>query len=54
MDNCQGAFVPGRLITDKIILSHELVKDYGRKNISPRCMIKVDMQKSYDCGITLY
>ncbi|XP_070012937.1 secreted RxLR effector protein 78-like [Nicotiana sylvestris] len=29
-------------------MSHELVKGYGRKNISPRCIIKIDMQNSYD------
>lgn len=44
----QSAFVPGRIIFDNILLSHELVKGYQRKNISPRCMIKVDIQKAYD------
>lgn len=48
IDNSQSAFVPGRLIMDNIVMSHELVKAYGRKGISPRCMIKVDMQKAYD------
>lgn len=44
----QSAFVQGRLIFDNIILSHELVKCYQRKQISPRCMVKVDIQKAYD------
>lgn len=48
VDNCQFAFVPGRVITNNIILSHELVKGYGRKGISPMCMMKMDMQKAYD------
>lgn len=52
MDNLigisQATFVPGRVISDNIILSHELVKGYGRKGITPRCMIKLDMQKPYD------
>ncbi|KAH0720349.1 hypothetical protein KY285_005150 [Solanum tuberosum] len=48
VDRNQFAFVPGRLINDNIILSHELVKGYGRKRISPRCMMKVDMRKAYD------
>lgn len=39
----QFTFVPGRVIIDNILLSHELVKGYRRKGISPRCMIKVDM-----------
>ncbi|XP_075103105.1 uncharacterized protein LOC142177849 [Nicotiana tabacum] len=48
VDNNQSAFVPGRLISDNIILSHELVKGYGRKGISPTCMLKIDMKKAYD------
>ncbi|XP_075099695.1 uncharacterized protein LOC142176344 [Nicotiana tabacum] len=48
VDDFQSAFVPGRMITDNIILSHELVKGYGRKGISPRCTMKLDMQKAYD------
>lgn len=44
----QVAFIPERVITDSIILSHEFVKGYGRKGISPRCMLKIDMQKAYD------
>lgn len=48
IDISQAAFVPGRVLTDNIILSHELVKGYGRKGVSPRCMLKVDMQKAYD------
>lgn len=38
----------GRVIFDNILLSHELVKGYDRKNLSPRCMIKIDLQKAYD------
>lgn len=48
IDNCQTAFAPGRLIGDNIIMDHELVKGYKRKNISPRCMLKIGMQKTYD------
>jgi len=44
----QYAFIKGRVIFDNIILSHELVKSYGRKGVSPRCMLKIDLQKAYD------
>lgn len=44
----QGAFVPNRDISDNIVLAHELVKHYGRKNISPRACIKVDLRKAFD------
>nr|XP_009778407.1 PREDICTED: uncharacterized protein LOC104227788 [Nicotiana sylvestris] len=54
VDNCQAAFVLGKLITDNILMSHELVKGYGRKSISPRCMLKIDMQKAYDSVEWMY
>lgn len=44
----QSAFVKGRSILDNILLSHELVKGYNIKHISPRCMVKIDIQKGYD------
>ncbi|XP_075079748.1 uncharacterized protein LOC107805067 [Nicotiana tabacum] len=46
--DAQAGFVPGRRIGDNIILAHELVKGYTRKHITPRCMIKIDLQKAYD------
>ncbi|XP_060210446.1 uncharacterized protein LOC132637365 [Lycium barbarum] len=48
IDQSQATFVLWRVITDNILLSYELVKGYGRKNLSPRCMLKIDMQKAYD------
>lgn len=48
VDPIQAAFVPGRMLTDNVILCHELVKKYGRKVISPTCMLMIDMQKAYD------
>ncbi|XP_069155672.1 uncharacterized protein [Solanum lycopersicum] len=40
----QAGFIPGRKIADNIFLAHELVKAYTRKNISPRSMLKIDLQ----------
>ncbi|XP_070029227.1 uncharacterized protein [Nicotiana sylvestris] len=45
ISEAQAGFIPGRRIIDNIILAHELVKGYTRKNISARCMIKIDLQK---------
>lgn len=44
----QTAFVPGRFIHDNTILAQELIRGYGRKRLSSRCMIKMDLQKAYD------
>lgn len=44
----QGGFVKGRSITDNVLLYHELVQGYDRKNISPRMVIKADLKKAYD------
>lgn len=43
INDSQSAFIKGRVIFDNIILGHELIKGYNRKNISPRCMIKIDL-----------
>lgn len=48
IDKSQAALVPGRMLNDNILMGHELVKGYGRKGTSARCMIKIDMQKAYD------
>ncbi|XP_060190613.1 uncharacterized protein LOC132619867 [Lycium barbarum] len=50
----QASLVPGRKIVDNIILAHELVKGYTRKNISPWCIIKVDLKKAYDSVEWIY
>ncbi|XP_075087839.1 secreted RxLR effector protein 78-like [Nicotiana tabacum] len=31
-----------------LLWGHELVKGYGRKGLSPRCRMELDMQKAYD------
>ncbi|GJS62818.1 hypothetical protein Tco_0677382 [Tanacetum coccineum] len=44
----QSAFVPGRRITDNILLTQELMHNYHLDRGSPRCAFKVDIQKAYD------
>lgn len=48
IDPSQVAFLPERMFGDNVILSHKLVKGYSRSGISPRCIMKIDMQKAYD------
>ena len=44
----QCSFVSRRNITDNILMAQELVRGYGRVNLSPRCAIKIDLQKAFD------
>ncbi|KAL0456550.1 UNVERIFIED_CONTAM: hypothetical protein Slati_0994200 [Sesamum latifolium] len=48
IDRSQAAFVGGRSITDNIFLAQEMVRQYTRKRISPRCTINVDLRKAFD------
>ncbi|KAL0337746.1 UNVERIFIED_CONTAM: Retrovirus-related Pol polyprotein from type-2 retrotransposable element R2DM [Sesamum calycinum] len=48
IDSSQAAFVGGQNITDSIFLAQEMVRQYSRKRISPRCTINVDLQKAFD------
>lgn len=48
INESQSSFVKGRVIFDNILRSHELIKGYGRKGLSPRCILKIDLQKAYD------
>lgn len=45
---CQSAFIEGRNIIDNILFSHEIFKCYNRKEISPMCVLKVDLRNTYD------
>nr|GEW19171.1 RNA-directed DNA polymerase, eukaryota, reverse transcriptase zinc-binding domain protein [Tanacetum cinerariifolium] len=44
----QSAFVPGRRISDNILITQELMHNYHRNVGPPRCSFKVDIQKAYD------
>ncbi|GKA05978.1 RNA-directed DNA polymerase, eukaryota, reverse transcriptase zinc-binding domain protein [Tanacetum coccineum] len=43
-----SAFILGRHIQDNILISHEILKGYNRKNGAKRCAIKIDIQKACD------
>ncbi|GKE43421.1 putative RNA-directed DNA polymerase, eukaryota, reverse transcriptase zinc-binding domain protein, partial [Tanacetum coccineum] len=44
----QSAFIPGRRISDNIIIMQELMHNYQRNRGPPRYAFKVDIQKAYD------
>ncbi|GKA38509.1 sodium/hydrogen exchanger 6 [Tanacetum coccineum] len=44
----QSAFVPERRISDNILLTQELMRNYHRRRGPSRCAFKVDIQKAYD------
>ena len=48
VSNNQSAFITGRSISDNVLLAQELVRGYARSTLSPRCAIKVDLQKAFD------
>ncbi|GJT46963.1 RNA-directed DNA polymerase, eukaryota, reverse transcriptase zinc-binding domain protein [Tanacetum coccineum] len=48
VDQNQSAFLPGRAITDNILLTQELLRGYNSNNGPKRCSLKIDIQKAYD------
>uniref|UniRef100_A0A803PLV2 Reverse transcriptase domain-containing protein n=1 Tax=Cannabis sativa TaxID=3483 RepID=A0A803PLV2_CANSA len=43
-----GAFVKGRSLAHNILIFQDLIKNYSRENVSPRCALKIDLSKAYD------
>ncbi|KAM6554127.1 hypothetical protein CsatB_014889 [Cannabis sativa] len=44
----QGAFVKNMLLAHNLIIFQNLLKGHTRKNISARCIIKIDLSKAYE------
>lgn len=44
----QYAFVKGRLLMENVLLASELVKDYHKDSVTPRCVMKLDISKAFD------
>lgn len=44
----QSAFIKERLLMENALLASELVKDYHKDSISPRCAMKIDISKAFD------
>uniref|UniRef100_A0A803Q614 Reverse transcriptase domain-containing protein n=1 Tax=Cannabis sativa TaxID=3483 RepID=A0A803Q614_CANSA len=48
VDSNQGAFIKHRSWAHNIMIFQDLLKGYTRKNISARCIMKIDLSKAYD------
>ncbi|KAJ8428532.1 hypothetical protein Cgig2_009775 [Carnegiea gigantea] len=44
----QGVFIQGRKLLFNILICQEIARHYLRKNISHRCLMKIDMKKGFD------
>lgn len=44
----QTAFVEGKSMIKNIHLAQDLLRQYNRKHVSPRCLIKIDLKKAHD------
>nr|GEX71961.1 hypothetical protein [Tanacetum cinerariifolium] len=48
VDECQNAFIPSRQITDNMLLTHELMRNYHRNRGPSKVAFKIDIHKAYD------
>ncbi|XP_049361885.1 uncharacterized protein LOC125826574 [Solanum verrucosum] len=44
----QSTFVQGRSMMHNVLICHDILRHYNRKNASPRCLMKIDLKKAYD------
>ncbi|XP_022858589.1 uncharacterized protein LOC111379447 [Olea europaea var. sylvestris] len=47
VDHAQATFVEGRIMMENIHLTQELMRQYNRKKIAPRYLLKIDLRKAY-------
>ncbi|XP_039005546.1 uncharacterized protein LOC120132937 [Hibiscus syriacus] len=47
-DGYTSWFFKGRDIAENTLLAQEIVRGYSRKNLSPRCALKINLQKAFD------
>lgn len=48
IDPAQATFIEKRLMNDNILFAQQLVRRYGRKTSTSRCMMMVDLRKAFD------
>ncbi|XP_022853935.1 uncharacterized protein LOC111375367, partial [Olea europaea var. sylvestris] len=48
VDQAQTAFIEGRSMMQNIHLAQELLRQYNRKRVASRCLLKIDIRKAYD------
>jgi len=44
----QSAFIKDRLLMENLLLATEVIKDYHKDSVSPRCAMKIDISKAFD------
>lgn len=47
-DLARATYVEDRSIMENIHIAQELLRKYARKRTSPRCVLKVNLQKAFD------
>lgn len=48
IDHSQSAFVKGRELLFNVLICQDLARGYTRATVSPRCILKIDLQKAFD------
>lgn len=48
ISHSQSAFMPGRLLSENVLLATEIVHGYNKRNVERSAMLKVDLRKAFD------